>query len=346
MYRHVHIWQLGTLRKLDQWISDLSKARGIDIWRWVRTFFTDHRSQGSRFDNVHMTTLKKTVNLIEADLNIPVSSQLLATLRQCCPLLRSLDFRVDDESHEAMAQLRLFEHVKHLGISRSPHNRRPGPSENEPVNQLADVPSWNMPAVTHFSWRDRLFHPLHEATFVSRCRFPYLQHLDISILNSLHILDGMPCICRFLDAHQTIRSFRIRALPEEHMVMIPAVRARNLLIRCDPLCPPRAWVPLLRPEVKTLELELSSFLLMHSVDQRLAVSLWDLLAQCAVDDGTQRPATLEKIHLRSEESAYDDEDHDITTVEGFSSTLRSHIHPLKARGIRVFVDGCEICDSD
>jgi hypothetical protein len=276
--------------------------------------------------------LTKTANLVEVNLKVFVSSQLLATLRQCRPLLSSLEIWVDEESHEAMAQVGLFEHVKHLGIARQ-FVRSEGPHLSEAIDRWTVAPSWNMPAVTHFSWHDRLLKPLHVATFVSRCRFPHLQHLDISLENPHPIPEGMSCIYRFLDAHRNIRSLRIMALDEEHMSIVPFMRARNLQIRCIPLCPPQAWVSLLRPEVKTLELELSRY--------NSKRSLWELLTHFAAEDDT-RP-TLEKIHLRSGESPYDDhDDHDMTTVHGFSSTLRSHILPLKARGIRVFVDDREI----
>jgi hypothetical protein len=98
-------------------------------------------------------------------------------------------------------------------------------------------------------------------------------------------------------------------------------------------------VSLLRPEVKTLELELSRF---HwdRADRVLMSSLRELLTQFAAEDDTL--PTLERIHLLR---AADDEDEDLalTTKEQFPRTLHSHILPLKARGIRVFVDDCEIC---
>jgi hypothetical protein len=343
MYRHVHIWNPAALHSLDEKISALCKARSIDIWSWVWTFFADHQSQSSGSDDILLTILTKTVNLIEAEIKIFVSSQLLTTLRECCPLLRSLEIFVDAKSHEAMAQVGLFKHVKYLHIFRCPYILRAPSIMTGPVSRLADVPSWNMPAVTHFSWRDRIIQPLDEATFVSRCRFPHLQHLDISIMDFETIPEGMSCICRFLDTHRNIKSLRIVAWSEQHVVVIPFVRAQNLRIYSVPRCPPPAWVSLLRPEVKSLELELSSFLLIYSADNQLGVSLWELLAQCAAEDDTQRPATLEKIHMRSLDTGRDSDLDDIMRIEGFSSTLRSHVLPLKARGICVFVDGREIC---
>jgi hypothetical protein len=176
---------------------------------------------------------------------------------------------------------------------------------------------------------------------VSRCRFPHLEHLDIELANLYEDPEGMPHICRFLEAHGNIRSLRIlRASSEEHMSIIPFVRAQTLHIGCRPRCPPQSWTPLLRPEVKTLELGFSSF---SSEREQLAlkVTLWALLTQFAAEEDTH--STLEEIHLRSTRS-YDDDGLTLTTVKGFLSTLRSHILPLKAHGIRVFVDDREICE--
>jgi hypothetical protein len=330
MYRHVHIHHPAALRSLDKWITHLSKVRDINMWRWVRTFFTDCHQSADEITSM----LAKTVNLIEVSIEMAVSSELLVTLLRHCPSLRSLEIWVDDESHEAMAHVGLFEHVKYLGITR-PHCIY-APGAREPMNRLIDVPSWNMATVTSFSWDDHLLMPLHEATFMSRCQFPHLQHLDMSLWNPSAMLDGMACICRFLDAHRNIKSLGVMASPEEHMSIISFVRAPNVRIICHRCCPPRSWVPLLRPEVKMLELELTAFDCGRP-DRALAVGLWELLSQFAAEVDTL--PTLEQIHLRSGETNVDDA---LTTIEGFSSTLRSHILTLKARGIRVFVDGDEI----
>jgi hypothetical protein len=329
MYRYVHIQDSATLRSLDEKISDLSKAQGKDIWRWVRTFFADEPLSSEEM----MAIITKTVNLIEVYTRMFVSPELLVALRQCCPSLRSLEIWVGDESHEAMVQVGLFENVKHLSISRR-FGRRNRPPLSNPMDRWADAPSWNMPAVTHFSWHDQL---LHLAAFVSRCWFPHLQHLELSFVNLEGNLEGTTNICRFLDAHPHIRSIRIKVLHGENMSIIPSVRAQNLQLCHIPLdYPPQAWVPLLRPEVKTLELELSA-----SLVYVLGANLWELLTQFAAEGDT--PPTLEKIHLRSVENIYDNDDPGITTVQGFSRTLLSHIRPLKARGICVFVDHREIC---
>jgi hypothetical protein len=166
MYRHVHIRDPSTtLRSIDeaQRISDLSTVRGIDIWRWVRSFFADFYQSSDKITTIIM----KAVNLIEVDIQTFASSELLVTLRRSCPSLRSLKIRVDPESHEVMAQVGLFEHIKQLGIvtCRSESNLR------RPMDPLTVMPSWNMPLVTHFFWHDAtLAEPSHEAaTFMARC---------------------------------------------------------------------------------------------------------------------------------------------------------------------------------
>jgi hypothetical protein len=83
MYRHVHTLGSFPLRSLDEKISDLSKARGIDIWRWVQTFV----AEGYYSSKDIKTLLTRTVNVVEIDISIVVSSKFLVTLRQCCLLL-------------------------------------------------------------------------------------------------------------------------------------------------------------------------------------------------------------------------------------------------------------------
>jgi hypothetical protein len=177
MYRHVHIRSPATSRSVDEaWrISDLSAVRGIDIWRWVQTLSADFLQSSDKI----MTIITKAVNLVEVNILTFASLELLVTLRRCCPSLRSLKIRVDPESHEVMAQVGLFEHVKQLGIlscrSESYAMRSIGPSTN--------VPSWNMLAVTHFYWQNPSAEASHEfAFFMSRCRFTRLIHLDIRLL--------------------------------------------------------------------------------------------------------------------------------------------------------------------
>jgi hypothetical protein len=327
MYRHVHIYDQENLRSLDERISGLSKARGINIWRWVRTLFTD------RLDSKKtMTIITRTVNLIEVNLETFVSSQLLVTLRQCCPSLLSLRILHSAKLHETMAQVGLFDHVKHLTIV----NPIVEPSRRRPMDPLllTGVPSWNMPAVTHFSWHDRLWLPLHEATFVSRCRFPHLQHLDICFARPDASLESVPHICRFLDAHRNITSLRMLVRNAKlHLSIVPFVRAQNLQLRGRPRCP---WVSLLRSEVKTLEVNLGNY---HT---ELDGDLWALLSQFAAEGETL--PTLEKIHLHPEAPGDDDdEDLALTAKEEFLRKLRSsYILPLNTRGIRVFLDDREM----
>jgi hypothetical protein len=325
MYRHVHIRKSTNLESVNERISNLSKARGINIWRWVRTFFVDSYPD---FDKI-TTMLTKTVDLIEVYIHTPIRSEVLVTLRQCCPSLRSLKIWVDPESHEAMAQVGLFEHVQqmHIVTYRSETNRR------QSMDPLADLPPWNMPAVTYFFWMDPWNKLPHEANFISRCRFPHLTHLDIPLASP----NAYPHMCRFLDAHRNIRSLTIQVSDEGHLNIVPFVRARNLEIYCVSRCPPRAFVSLLRPEVKTLELEFSSAT-WKDYNHELTTSLWDLLTQFAVED--DKLLTLEKIYLHTPEH------HDLapTTQNGLDlNTLRSHILPLKGRGVRVFVNNREIC---
>jgi hypothetical protein len=322
---------------LDERISHLSKARGIDIWRWVWTVSVDQGQSSKRL----MTLLTKTVNLIELEARISASPELLVTVRQHYPSLRSLKVLVNTDSHEAMAQVGLFEHVKHLDI----RTRRSNPSRKQPTDPLdpfTDAQSWNMPTVTHFRWQD-LFssHFPHDAIFVSRCRFPHLQHLDLEIEHPHADLDGMPHICRLLDAHRNITSLRLLLKEEGHLNIIPFVRARNLWVtfRSNFRCTPRAVVPLLRPEVKNLEFEFKKYM-WESSEQALTIMLLELLAQFAAEHSAL--STLEKIRLRSSAGPTGSYDLAPTTKEGFLRTLGSHILPLKAHGIRVFVEDCEI----
>jgi hypothetical protein len=146
MYRHVHIRSPVAQRSLDERISRLSEARGIDIRRWVNTLFADADQDCQTI----MTLPTRTVNLIKVNIHTPVTSELFVTLRQSCPSLRSLEITVDTETHEAMAQVGLFVQIKHLDITTV----RRISTWNQPMNPLRAVPSWNMPAVTSFCWAD------------------------------------------------------------------------------------------------------------------------------------------------------------------------------------------------
>jgi hypothetical protein len=327
MYRHAHIRSPVDLCSLDERLSHISNARGIDAWRWVWTLFADR----NQISNMIITVLTRAVNLIEANIKSLASPELLVTLRERCPSLRSLKVWVDSESHEAMAQVGLFEHVKHLSVM----TRRCASNRKQLTDPLTDVPSWNMPTVTRFRWDDMMSVSPNEAMFMSRCRFPHLQHLDLGVENPQADLQGMPHICRLLDVHRNITSLRLLLRYEEHLSIIPFVRARNLWVRCNPLCHPQAVLPLLRPEVKTLEVEYTRHL-WERRDHTLTKILLRLLTELAVEDDTL--PTLEKIRLRSTEI------HDLapTTKERYIKVLSSHIPPLKARGIRVFVQDCEV----
>jgi hypothetical protein len=170
---------------------------------------------------------------------------------------------------------------------------------------------------------------------MSRCRFPHLTHLDIHIANPAADHDGMPHICRFVDAHRDIRSLRIDLRDDWYASIVPFVRAPTLRIRCGPSrhCPPPAFVPLLRPEVKTLELEFSSLTWEHT---KHALT-WELLKQFAAEGDTL--PTLETIRLSATDM---DGKLKPTTDEKFLCTLRSHVFTLNERGIRVFVDDIQM----
>jgi hypothetical protein len=339
MYRNVHIDRNSmTLWGLDMRVSHLSDARGINIWRWVWSLYVDE-DQSS--DNEIMTLLTKTVftktvnlRLIELNILTPVRSEHLVTLRQCCPSLRSLRIRFNPGSYGAMAQVGLFEHVQRLNIATA----RPISRSQKPMEPLTDVPSWNMPAVTRFSWFDHRS-PIklsHEAEFMSRCRFPRLTHLDIMLGNRYASLEAMRHICGLLDAHRNIRTLGIMVRDDWYPTIVPFVRAPILQITCNSRCPPRAFVPLLRPEVKTLELKLSSSTWDHE-ERELPTSLWELLAQFEAEDGTL--PTLETIRLSANDV---DGKPKPTAEEKFLHTLRFHVPALNARGIRLFVDDDQI----
>jgi hypothetical protein len=327
MYRHVYVRSPAASRNLHGRISDLSKTREIDVWRWVRTFIADKYQSSDEI----MTILTRTINLVRVNIQTPVTSQFLMTLRQCCPSLLSLKVWVDPESHETMIQVGLFEHITELGIL----TLRSASSRTQPMAPLTDVPSWNMPAVTHFGWYDQWSQWAHEATFISRCRFPHLTHLDIQLVGLYAVLEGMPYMCRLLIAHPNITSLRILVRDEHHLGIIPFVRARTLHVRCGRRCPLRELVLLLRPEVKTLELEFNDSIWRLHVHTLTSI-LRELFSQLAID--VERLSPLENIHLRSMGN------HDLapTTKEGFLDSLGSYILLLKARHIRVFASDCEI----
>jgi hypothetical protein len=326
MYRHVDIHISLTIRSIDEGISNLSQARGVDVWRWMRTFFVDIHQSSNELIPIFM----RTVNLIEVDIHTRVSSEVLVTLRQCCPSLRSLKVWIDTKSHGAMAQVGLFKHIQQLCIVTAPSVF----NWTQSMDPMADVPPWNMPAVTHLCWQDPWGEQPHEASFISRCRFPHLTHLEIQLPNA----NINPHICHFLDVHRNMRSLRILGNDEWHLTIVPFSRARDLEIYCGHRpCPPRAFVRLLRPEVKTLKLELSSFY-WESHGHALMTSLQELLTQFAAENDT--PSTLDKIYLHVPESPALTP----TTKNGLDlGALRSHIPPLNACGIRVFVGDCEIC---
>jgi hypothetical protein len=332
MYRHVHIRNPVALRNLDERISNIFKARGLDAWRWVRTLFVDLNQDRNKI----ITVLTRTVNLIEADIQTLASAELLVTLRERCPSLRLLKVLVDPDSREEMMQMGFFEHVKHLGIM----TLRRTSNQKQPMDPSTDVLPWNMPAVTHFVWHDRVFKPLHETAFLSRCRFPHLTHLDIQLACRHAALDGIPHLCRLLDAHRNLRSLRMLVKAEWHLTIVPFVRARNLRIRCGYRCPPPALVPLLRPEVKTLELEFTRFI-WERCEREITVSLCDLLTQFTAENDT-RP-TLEAIRLSAGDVVGKPKPRDPEDGKFLLCTLRSHVLALNARGIRIFVDDNQIC---
>jgi hypothetical protein len=221
MYRHVHIRSPVAQRSLDERISSLSEARGMNIWRWVDTLFVDADQD---IQNI-MVLPMRTVNLINVNIYTPVSPELLVVLRESCPLLRSLEISVDTETHEAMAHVGLFQQIKHLGIT----TLRPISIWNRSIDPLKALPSWNMPAVTSFWWGDLWTKPAHEAAFMSRCRFPHLTHLDILLANHAADHDGIPHVCRLLDAHRDIRSLRIEVRDTWYASI---VRTPTYVIRC------------------------------------------------------------------------------------------------------------------
>jgi hypothetical protein len=247
--------------------------------------------------------------------------------------LRSLNVWVETESHGAMAQVGLFEHVKKLRIV---------PCQSASlVDPLTDEPSWNMPAVTHLWWHDSWNELIHGARFISRCRFPRLTHLDVEKFDPRGGFEGTPHICYFLDAHRSITYLRLWVRDEWQPVsIVPFVRARNLQICCFPRCPPRAFVPLLRPEVKTLGLEFNRSIWKH-LGHESKTSLWELLRQFATEDDT--PPTLETIRLLANDVDGPGPGNDSLREERFLRTLRSHVLRLNARGIRIFVHDDQIC---
>jgi hypothetical protein len=344
MYRHVHIQYLGQLESLDQRSSELFKARGIDVWRWVWTLQIYLKDPSPQDSEKMVTLFSRIVNVTKVHIVHQISSpELLATLRHCCPLLRSLEIAVIPDSHETMAQVGLFEHLKHLDI-RTMRLRRSSSPWQLPMGPLTDVPSWNMLAVTRFHWqhpakfRDKV-ECTHLAAFMSRCRFPRLTHLHVDLIGYTR-LEEISYVCRLLDAHRHIKSFTINMSEDLLLSISPFVRAPTFRIWCAQ-CPPRAFVPFLRPEVKTLELELSCPTF-HDDEEpvlrpALTTSLWELLTQFASEDGPL--PTLETIRVSATDT---DGKPTPTAEEGFLCTLRSHVLPLNAQGIRVFVDDDEI----
>jgi hypothetical protein len=150
-------------------------------------------------------------------------------------------------------------------------------------------------------------------------------------------LEGVPTICRFLDAHRNITSFRILAVWNEwYLSIVPSVRARNLQIRCGGHYLVDLFA-LLRPEVKILDMDFGQSKWGDCLAE-LFVSLQKLRRQFAAEDDA-RP-TLEEIRLCPIRRHIDD-DSAPTISEGFLSSLRVYTHPLKARGIRVFAGDCE-----
>jgi hypothetical protein len=317
MYRHVHINNPAAARMLSERISHLSAMRDIDIWCWVRTF----HEKTTRPSEVTLALFTKAVNLIEVQTNVSISSELLATLRQSCHSLRSLKVWVDMVSHGAIAQMGLFQHVTQLDVVafRSKTTLTTDP--------LTDVPPWNMPAVTHFRWRYSRSNKLCDAIFMSRCRFPHLTHLAITLADRSTDRNVIPHLCHLLDAHRNIISLRISVRDEYCLTIAPFVRAQNLQMACSYFCPPRAFVPLLRPEVTTLGLEFGS-VNRSCENHKLTVSLSELLTQFAAEDDA--PPTLDTIRLISGKLESEEK-------ERLLSVVRSHAPTLSARGIRVFV---------
>jgi hypothetical protein len=236
LYRHVHIHNHAAARMLVKRMSHLSITRGIDTWRWVQTF--REGLTGPSLSGITELFLR-AANLMKLQTSIPVSAEIFATLRHSCPSLRSLDVWAHTGSHGVMAQVGLFEHVKELRIT-------PHPCVSS-ADLLTDVPAWNMPAVTHFWWGDTWNELPHGASFISRCRFPQLTHLNI---HHTHFLLDPEHTCRFLDAHRSIIYLRLAVKEDWQLRIVPFVRARNFQMACTSWVPSRAFVPLLRSEVK------------------------------------------------------------------------------------------------
>jgi hypothetical protein len=318
MYRHVQNRNPEAARMLSERISHLSATRDIDIWRWVRTF--QEAPPRTPTTETMMPLFMRAVNLIEVESSVAISSELLATLRQSCPSLRALKIKVDSSSREAIAQVGLFQSLTRLEVSIS---------QSWATDLLTDVPSWIMPAVTRFwlqsSWR----HAPYETVFMSRCRFPHLSQLDVRLANRPADLQGIPDLCRFLDAHRNIRSLAILARGEWHLSVVPFVRARDFQLSCDARslrCLPPAFAPLLRREVKSLGLNFSGSIL-ERCDSELTASLSELLAQFAAE--RDAPPTLERIRLIFNGG-------DPTAKEKLLSVVRAQAPTLRARGIRIF----------
>jgi hypothetical protein len=331
MYRHVQIIRNpAAARMLSERIFHLSATRNMDVWRWVWTFYEIMKEGTASAIPLFM----RAVNLIEVQTDVPLSAELLVTLRQSCPSLRSLKVWIDTDSHRAVEQVGLFEHVEQLRIV--PLLRSQYPSS---MDRLTNMPGWNMPAVTNLWWRDHWNTLPHGAGFISRCRFPHLTRLDIRGYHSDADNVEMPHICRFLDAHRSIISLRLWVKDDRRLSIVPSVRARNLQLGCVFCCPPRAFVSLMRPEVKTLELEFTKFSWEHH-GRELTTSLWELLTQFVAENDT--PPTLEAIRLtaRNLDAGLCDNP---MKEEKYLHTLRSHVLGLSARGIRISVGDTLIC---
>jgi hypothetical protein len=327
MYRHVIIQSTVAARMLDERISRLSATRDVDVWRWVQTF---HESW--RISEVGIPLFLKAVNLTQLETRMILSSETLATLRRSCPSLRVLDVWVDTDSHEALAQVGRFEYVTRLRIRFS--------QWASSTDTLADVPAWNMPAVTHLWWEDLRNELSHGPSFKSRCRFPRLTYLDFKTHESFNDLEGIAALHmlgRFFDAHRGIRSLRLWVKDVSLLHIVPLVRARYLRIVCSDQGPPRALVPLLRPEVKYLELGL----MREHCRPELTTHLWELLTQFTAEDDTPPPA-LEMLRLVTIDADGIPCD-DLMNEEKFLSALRPHVLALNARGIRIFVHDTQIC---
>jgi hypothetical protein len=318
MYRCVVLSTLERATALKQAIF-AAKARGNDTATWVRTIDLARGRLGLECSNQVITILQGTSNLRELSIRGIVAPGLVEALIQCCPSLRTLRLWVDLHDCPTMEMIGSLKNIEWLQITS---RRRGVKHDNVATGPFAHIPPWTLDKLVGLDWTNSHGGTFYECAFFSRCFLPRLKTLRLCIDPKP---SEMPFLSQILTTHPGLTNLTLSIADELLTGLAPSIRCPSVLL--TPV-PDAAIALLLRPEVKTLKLDLQD---VHWGDEP---RLWALLSAFASLDHSH-VEHIKLIRIDSEPAAHR------TGEASFKDLLYQHILRLNRRGIRVYAGDCE-----